>query len=146
MSKILKIFYILLLAISCVFTVLFYAGAEEVIGDDVIPVFTSSFLVWGYILAAFAVIVSLVFPLIQMITSPKGSKKTFIYLIAIIAIFVLSYMLAPGNPVRFTGAGMDKFNVPSLLKNVDTGIIATYIFMGIAFIAMIYAEVSKAIR
>lgn len=146
MSKILKIFYIALLAISCVFAVLFYAGAEETIGDDVAPVFTSSFLVWGYILAGVAVLVSLIFPLFQMIKNPGGAKKTFILLLVAAAILVVSYLLAPGSPVHFTGAGMDKYNVHSLLKNVDTGIIATYIFLGIAFVAMIYAEVAKAIR
>ncbi len=144
MNKLVRIIYILLLAISCVFTLLFYAGGTEV--DGLTPIFTSEFLVWGYILAALGVVVALIFPIFQMIKNPKGAKMSLFAVIALVVIFAVSYLFAPGTPVHFTGAGMDKFNVPSLLKNVDTGIIATYIFLGIAFITMIYTEVIKIFR
>jgi len=144
MLKIVKIFYILLLLVSCVFTVLFYAGGTEV--DGLTPLFTSSFLVWGYILAALGAIASLIFPLFQMITSPGSAKKSFIGILALVAIVAISYLFSSGEAIAFTGAGMDKFNVPALLKRVDTGLFATYILMGIALLTLIYTEIANAFK
>jgi len=144
MNKFVRIFYILLLVISVLLSVLFYAGGTE--ADLLTPIFTSTFMVWGYILAAIGILLALIFPVFFMIKNPRGAKTSLFAVLALVGIFVLSYLIAPGTPVHFTGAGMDKFNVPSLLKNVDTGIIATYIFIGISLITLIYTEISKIFK
>jgi len=144
MNKLIRIFYIVLLAASALLGLLFYMGGTELDGST--PVFTNQFILWAYILTGIATLVAIVFPISQMITNPKNAKKSLVGVIALIVVVVLSYLFSSGELMKFSSTELAKFNVPSTLKQVDTGIITTYILAGVAIIAMIYSEIAKMFK
>jgi hypothetical protein len=46
------------------------------------------------------------------------------------------------NLPHYTGSD----NVPATLKMVDTGLFTAYLLLGLAFVAIIFSEVSKAFK
>lgn len=144
MNKLVRIFYILLLVISAILCVLFYTGGTEI--DGTTPIFTNTFILYAYILTGIAVVASLIFPVFQMITNPKNAKKSLLGVLALVVVVILAYVFSSAETLNFSGTDMEKFNVPSLLKKVDTGIITTYILVAVAIIAMIYSETSKLFK
>jgi len=143
MNKLIRILYIVLLAVSAFLGILFYAGGTETDGT---PVFTNTFILYAYILVGIAIVASLIFPLVQMITNPKNAKKSLLGILAVAVVVFIAYIFSSSETLTFTGSDMEKYNVPSLLKKVDTGIITTYILAAIAIIAMIYSETSKIFK
>lgn len=144
MNKLIRILYIVLLAVSAFLVILFYMGGTEVDGKT--PVFTEQFIMWAYLLTGIAAIAAIIFPITQMITNPKNAKKSLVGVIALVAVVVIAYFFSSGELMKFSSAELAKFNVPSTLKQVDTGIISTYILVGVAVIAMIYSEVAKMFK
>ena len=70
-----RIIEILLLAGSVILGVLYYAGGEMAGGE---PIYTNHILIWAAILAGIAVLMTLVFPLAQIIAQPKRGRGTLI--------------------------------------------------------------------
>lgn len=144
MNKLIRILYIVLLAVSALLAVLFYVGGIEIDGET--PVFTQQFILWAYLLVGIATITAVAFPIIQMITNPQKAKKSLLGVAALVAVVAIAYFFSSGELMKFGSQEMAKFNVPSLLKQVDTGMITTYILFGIAIFATIYSEVSKMFK
>lgn len=144
MNKLIRILYIVLLAVSALLAVLFYVGGIEIDGET--PVFTQQFILWAYLLVGIATISAVAFPLVQMITNPQKAKKSLLGVAALVAVVAIAYFFSSGELMKFGSQEMAKFNVPSLLKQVDTGMITTYILFGIAIFATIYSEVSKMFK
>ena len=144
MNKLIRILYIVLLAVSALLAVLFYVGGNEIDGET--PVFTQQFILWAYLLVGIATISAVAFPLVQMITNPQKAKKSLLGIAALVAVVAIAYFFSSGELMKFGSQEMAKFNVPSLLKQVDTGMITTYILFGIAIFATIYSEVSKMFK
>ncbi|MDX9695169.1 MAG: hypothetical protein RBT49_05195 [Bacteroidales bacterium] len=144
MNKLIRILYIVLLAVSALLAVLFYVGGNEIDGET--PVFTQQFILWAYLLVGIATITAVAFPIIQMITNPQKAKKSLLGVAALVAVVAIAYFFSSGELMKFGSQEMAKFNVPSLLKQVDTGMITTYILFGIAIFATIYSEVSKMFK
>ncbi|MGE0088426.1 MAG: hypothetical protein AB7S50_03005 [Bacteroidales bacterium] len=144
MNKLIRILYIVLLAVSALLAVLFYVGGIEIDGET--PVFTQQFILWAYLLVGIATITAVAFPIIQMITNPQKAKKSLLGIAALVAVVAIAYFFSSGELMKFGSQEMAKFNVPSLLKQVDTGMITTYILFGIAIFATIYSEVSKMFK
>jgi ABC-type enterochelin transport system permease subunit len=144
MNKLIRILYIVLLAVSALLAVIFYVGAKEIDGET--PVITQQFILWAYLLVGIATISAVSFPIIQMITNPQKAKKSLLGIAALAAVVAIAYFFSSGELMHFSSQGMAKFNVSSTLKQVDTGIITTYILVGIAIFATIYSEVSKMFK
>lgn len=144
MNKLIRILYIVLLAASALLGILFYIGGTEIDGET--PVFTNQFILWAYILTGIAAVASIVFPVFQMITNPKNAKKSLLGVIALVAVVVIAYFFSSGELMNLKAPELAKFNVSSTLKQVDTGIITTYILIGVAIVAMIYSEVANMFK
>ena len=80
MNKILKIVLIVLLSISALLTLLFYAGGD-VSGQ---PRFTNIFIIWAVVLTGLAIGLTVIFPVIQMITNPKNAKKGLLGVLSLV--------------------------------------------------------------
>ncbi|OFX88242.1 MAG: hypothetical protein A2W99_10085 [Bacteroidetes bacterium GWF2_33_16] len=144
MNKLIRILYIVLLAASALLGILFYIGGTELDGET--PLLTNTFILWAYLLTAIAAIASIIFPIAQMISNPKNAKKSLLGVLAIIGVVVIAYIFSSAELMKFTDPAMAQYNIPSTLKQVDTGIFTTYILVGIAIIAMVYTEVAKMFK
>lgn len=143
MSKILRIVLIVLLAISALLTMLFYAGGEDISGQ---PVYTNIFLLWAVILTGITVGVTVIFPVIQMITNPKNAKKGLLGVVAIVVVIAIAYGLSSSEVLGIRNPDLVKYDVPSTLKYAGTMINSIYVLAIIAFVAVLYTEVVKAFK
>jgi hypothetical protein len=103
-------------------------------------------LVWAYILILLTALAAVVFPLIAVISNPKGLIRLGIVLVGAAVLVLVSYLMASGTPldiIGYTGTGNSD---PSTLKMVDTVLFVTYILFGMALVSILYAIVSKAFK
>jgi hypothetical protein len=102
------------------------------------------FLTWGYILVAIASVAALGLPLIYMMKNPKMLKKLFMNIGIILAVGIVSYLLATGSPVQIIGATQQP--TPEVLKWTDTGLIAMYILIIAATLSIFVGGIVNMIR
>ncbi|MDA3780715.1 MAG: hypothetical protein PF487_10935 [Bacteroidales bacterium] len=143
MNKLIRILLIVLIAISALFGLMFYFGGD-IPGTEGQPIYTQLFIVWAYILLAFSVILSVVFPIIHMILNPKNIKKSLLGFLAIAVLVFIAYLFASTDSVRLAGEGT--FDDVSVLKYVGTGIISMYFLSGIAILSIFYTEIAKMFK
>lgn len=143
MTKILRIVLIVLLAISALITLLFYAGGEEIVGQ---PKYTQLFIVWAYILTGLAVGFAVIFPVIQMITNPKNAKKGLLGIVALAVFVFVAYAMSSTEILGITNPELAHYDVPSTLKYAGTMINSIYILAGIAIVSMVWTEVAKIFK
>ena len=143
MSKILRIALIILLALSALICVLFYAGGENIIGQ---PRFTNLYMLWASILTVVAVGLTIIFPVIQMITNPKDAKKGLIGVAALAVVIGLAYVMSSGELLGITNAELVEYDTPSTLKYAGMMLNSIYVLAGLAILSMVYSEVSKAFK
>jgi len=143
MTKILRIVLIVLLAISALLAILFYAGGEDISGQ---PVFTNIFILWAYALTGIAVGFAVIFPIFQMITNPKNTKKSLMGIAALAIFVVIAYGISSSEALGITNSELVEFDVPSVLKYAGTMINSIYILAAFAIVSMIYTEVAKIFK
>jgi len=133
-SKVIRIFLGVLLAISALLAVLFYLN---IITDD-------GLIYWGYFLLGLATLITILFPLAYLFMNPKNSLKIFIALGLMVVIAIIAYSLSQ--------VGFSELKLAKLESNADTAkyvgaaLIFTYILASIAFLAIIYASISKLFK
>ncbi len=135
LSKLTSYTMYVLLGLGALLVILYYLGAvsEEPILD------------LAYIYFGIAAIASIVFPIIYLITNPKGAISIIIGLVLIGIIVLISYFLASDQVMHISGyTGTD--NVPGTLKAVGTGLYTMYILFSLSIIAILYSEISSAFK
>ena len=143
MNKVLRIVLIILLAVSAVLGILFYAGGEDISGQ---PIYTNTFIVWAYILAGIAVVFAIVFPIFQMIKNPKAAVKGLLGLVVVAVIVFVAYAVSSGEKLGITNPELMQYDVRGTLKYAGTLLNSVYFLAGLAILSMIYAEVSKIFK
>jgi uncharacterized membrane protein len=144
MSKFIRILGIALLAISAIVAILYYAGPEKTMFGEDAPIYTNTILIWGTILAGLAGILALGFQIVNMILFPKKARGSLIGILVLVVMILIGYALASSVPLEFTKP--EPNNVPPVLKQVGTGLITTYILLGLGILSIIFTEVSKAVK
>ncbi len=97
-------------------------------------------IIIAYILLAVAVLAAVVFPVIQLVRSPKNAKQALIGVGALIVVVGISYALGSGdNP-----SNMDI--TEEAARQVDTGLFAFYILAAVAVLSLVYSEVAKLLK
>ena len=148
LRKILGILTIVLFLVSAVIVVMFYlnvvplSNPEEQMEHGV----TDTFIWWAYILFGIcAVLAFLVFPLWgfvqQIIDNPKSVVKTVVIIAAVALVCIIAYAMADGSFSSITNTLVETNETE--LKWSGAGLNALYISLGIAVLAVIYAEVAK---
>lgn len=151
LRKILGILTIVLFLVSAVIVVMFYmnvvplSNPEEQMEHGV----TDTFIWWAYILFGIcAVLAFLVFPLWgfvqQIIDNPKSVVKTVVIIAAVALVCIIAYALADGSFSSITNTLVETNETE--LKWSGAGLNALYISLGIAVLAVIYAEVAKKLN
>ncbi|MFO7842615.1 MAG: ABC-2 transporter permease [Bacteroidales bacterium] len=143
MSKILRIVLIILLAVSAVLGILFYAGGEDVSGQ---PVYTNTFIGWAFILAGIAVAFAVIFPIFQMFKNPKAAVKGLLGLLVVAVVVFIAYAVSSGEELGITNPELMQYDVPGTLKYAGTLLNSAYLLAGLAILSMIYSEVSKMFK
>ena len=124
----------LLLALSVIPGVLFYAGMLD----------TELFINWAKILLMVAVIVMVLSPIYGFITNPQNIVKMLISVVVMVVIVVVAYALA-GN--SFTDYRLEELKTTAeTSKLVGVGLYTTYIAFGLTVVAIFYASVIKIFK
>jgi NADH:ubiquinone oxidoreductase subunit K len=124
----------LLLALSVIPGVLFYAGLLE----------TELFINWAKILLIVAVAVMVISPIYGFITNPQNIIKMLISIAVMIVVVVIAYSLA--------GNDFTEYRLEELKTTVDTsrlvgmGLYATYIAFGLTVVSILYASIIKLFK
>ena len=134
-SKIVTIGSYVLMGISALLVILFYAGT---ISEE-------PFIIWAYFLVILAVVSTVVFSFMQIFSSGKNAKKGLMGVGILVGLVVISWLIASPEIPQFLG--VEDFDLtPAVSRNVGTGLIATYILAIVAIGSMIYSEVSGLFR
>lgn len=145
LSKILSISLYVLLAVSVVFTVVFYMG-NKVPGTEGTafeePKITENMIIWAYVLFGIAAIAAIIFPLINLIKNPINAKNVLIVIVFFAVIIGVSYLLASSEPISFLKVEASE----STLKLVGTGLTIGWIFTIIAFVGILFYEIAGIFR
>lgn len=126
--KYLSIIRYVLLTISVLTVLLYFAGASDV----------DLMLNWAYILLGLTVAVSLIFPVVNIIQNPKGAMGTLIGLAVVAIVVGICYSFASDATIV---TAVKTFDNPLELKLSDTGLYAAYIALASAILAAIGGEV-----
>lgn len=134
MSNFTKYILYVLFAVSLVFIISFFVNQEATL---------DAFLYYTYALVGIAILATLILPLLNLKSNPKGLKRILMTLVLTVVFVGLSYVLASSDPLAV------KINVEAsdnTLKLTDAGLILTYILSVGAFIAILSGSVIKMVR
>jgi hypothetical protein len=96
-----------------------------------------------YGLLAIAVAAAIIFPLVNSLQNPKGLIRSAIGVVIILVLFGIGYALSDDTLSRTAvSAGM----TASSVKLIGAGLIMFYIVLVGAVLALIYSEISKALK
>ena len=133
-NKLFSIILSVLLGLSALLSLLF---AFDAVSEGLL-------IMWCYILLGVASITAIVFPIITMVSKPKGAKNALIGVIALVVICGLGYSMA-GNEVHIDYEGILLAD-EGTSKLSEAALIAFYILGAGAIGSIIYAEVSKMLK
>ena len=148
-SRLLTIILWVILAISAVLVVSLMANISDNPADANMGGWINNNIAWSYILLIVATGSAILFSLFHMLSDLKAAKKGLLSLLVFAIVAILSYTLASDTIPQFIG--VDKFIAdgsltPVVAKFVDTGLIATYILLGLSVVAIIWSSVSQVFR
>lgn len=124
----------LLLALSVIPGVLFYAGMLD----------TELFINWAKLLLIVAVAVMVISPIYGFIVNPQNIVKMLISIAVMVVVVGLAYLLA-GND--FTEYRLEELETTAETSTmVGVGLYATYITFGLTVVAILYSSVIKIFK
>ena len=141
LNKIFKLGLVVLILISVAILVWgFVSGFNN--GSEALPA-TNTLLTWAAIMIGVALFCWIVIGLIiSVINDPKSLIKMGIVLVGVVAVALVAYLLAKGNPVPgYTGPAVSQ----GMLKLTDTILTLTAIAGVGAILAIIIGEIRLAI-
>ena len=94
---------------------------------------------------AVALVLAIMFPLINIISNPKGAMRTLIGVVAMLVIFFVSYLLSSDAPVPNPAAN-GYFTNSAVLKLTDVGLYAGYAIFVIAILVILWGEIRSAVK
>lgn len=145
--RISSIVLITIMGISIILACLFYFGGSvpSTIGTTMEEKsFTSVNLIWGVILFFIAVIVTITFTFIQIFTNPKVIKNFLLIFGLAVILILISYLTASSDPLPHIN--VHKLPSPTMLKWVGTGLNASFILAGIAFLSILITEILRGLK
>ena len=138
MKKFPKIIELSIFVISIIIMVVFYLNMPTLATMNQSPIMDIS-LFWSYLLVAVAILLALVFPLMDAFKSPKALRNLLLGIIAVVVIVGACYLLAPGGEVKTTAV-----YTPKTSKLVDAGLYLTYFMLLVTIGSLIFGIVRSA--
>ena len=145
MEKVLKYLLVALMAISVglVFWAVFTTPEDPTVENATA---VGSYLNWGYALLAVAVLAAVLGACWDLLQKPEGIKGAIFALIAIVAIVVVSYVVASGHDYQIVDLSTMGYFERNDTVITDTSILVFYVAMAGAVLAAIYSAVSDALK
>ncbi len=145
LSKILSFVLYGLLAVTVVFTILYFTGGEVPGEAYSTPVYTDLLLNWAKLLVVATAICTILFEVVNVVLNPKNAVRSLISIAVLVVIALISYSLADGTPMNLEGyEGAD--NVPAMLKMAGAFLYGTYALLGIVVVAILGSELSRIFK
>ncbi|MDD4226388.1 MAG: hypothetical protein WCY58_06695 [Mariniphaga sp.] len=149
LGKIVTIILWVLLIVSAVLVVSLMVNISENEADATMGGWINSNLIWAYILMAVGAGIAVLSGIFHMATDMQAAKKGLISIVFLVAVALVSYLLASDAIPQF--AGVQKFIndgtlTPNVAKLVDTGLFATYILLGIAILSIVASSVTRIFK
>lgn len=145
MEKILKYLVVALLGVSValVFWAIFTTPSEPTINNA--PAIAAN-LNWCYGLLGVAILVAILGASMDILCKPEGLKGAIFSIVAIVAIIVVSYVLAQGHDFQIVDLqNKGYFGRPETVIT-DASLIVTYVAMVGAIVAAVYSAVTDAMK
>jgi hypothetical protein len=150
--RIAEIFFLALMGISILLTVVFYLNTGKINSADPLAMQIAQIgqplnvlIYWTYVLCFLAVVFAIGFPALQMISNPKSGLKALASLGILGLLMFVAYQLGDGTIMDIAGYnGPD--NIPTRLKMTDMIIFSVYGMVVVSVIAVLYAEISKLLK
>lgn len=130
--------------LAAVFTVVFFMGLDGTGGKTPQNIDAAGpYLIFAYILSGLALVLALVFSIINTAANPSSLKTTILGIVGVVVIVGLGYLLSSDEPLNFTSKDLVlKYNNDSgILKSTDAGLISVYILLGVSVVGMFYTEI-----
>ena len=148
-SKILTIILWVILGISAVLIASLMANISDNSADPVMGGWINSNIVWAYILMVAGAAIALLAGVFQMASDFGSAKKGLLSLAGFAIVAVIAYLLASDAIPQFYG--VEKFIASGTLnaqvaKMIDTGLIVTYLLLGIAILSIVWSSVSQIFK
>ncbi|MBN2275521.1 MAG: hypothetical protein JXK95_14405 [Bacteroidales bacterium] len=141
-SRIASIVLYILLALGAALLIIFFVAGPtpQTEGTPLEePKFTDLALKFAYVYFAIAAVLAVLFPILDVIAHPKGAGGLLIAVLFFVGVFLLAYFLSSDKVLPDM---VNAANVPERIKLVDTGLLACYIFGGVAFLGIFFTEIS----
>jgi len=133
-SKIVRWVLYVLMGVSVLLSVLFYAGGID----------SGTLIQWGYFLTIATLVIAIASPIYGFIQSPGDIKKILISFGLVAVVAIVSYSLA-GN--SFSNIKLETLNITAQTsKLVGMGLLATYITAALAIVAILYSSIIKIFK
>lgn len=145
LSKYLNILTYVMLGLTVIFVAMFYFGGELPNQSYDTPVYTDSLIYWAKALFYITVALSILFPVIQLVTDPKGAIKGLAGLAGLGLIILIAYSLSDGTLLNLPGYTGEDNNVGSL-KFADTVLYTMYILGAGAILSIVVTETLRKLR
>lgn len=135
LSTVTKIITWILMGVSVLLGVLYFTGI----------VTEEPFIVWAYILFAIALVLAVVFPIMNLVLNPKNALKALMGLAIVGVIFIIAYLLADTTPIKTLSDNPD-FSNPGVLALSDTGIYTLYITFTASLLLLVFTGIRGIIK
>lgn len=145
LSKYLNILTYVMLGLTVIFVAMFYFGGEVPNAAYTTPVYTDSLIYWAKALFYITVGLSILFPVIQLVTNPKGAIKGLAGLAGLGLIILIAYSLSDGTLLDLPGYTGEDNNVGTL-KFADTVLYTMYILGIGTIVSIVVTETLRQLR
>ena len=142
LSKYLDILTFVMIGLTALFVAMFYFGGDIPDQAKQTPVYTDLLINWSKILCFVSAGLAVLFPIIQLITNPRGAVKGLGGLVILGLVILVSFSMSDGTLLDLSG-GYNADNNPATLKFADTALYTMYI-LGIGAIASV--AITEVIR
>lgn len=139
MNKLAKITLFALMAVSLVMTVLYYIN----IGGDNVEGWTYAFLDLAYAILALAIVLIIALPILTFRQRKTNFKSVILILVGTVVVLGGAYLLAPATPVVLPSGAVHE---GSPVKLTETGLLVTYLLLGVALISIVGGSVFNVLR
>lgn len=153
MDNLPKITLYALIAVSLVFTVMFWVGGQsevEINGEYWSePVYTGLYLNWAYVLCGIALVLTLLIALVKFVinftSNPKKGVAALLVMIAFVAVFVISWYLGSDARLEIIGyEGTDNEGV--MARYSDMCLYSAYILAAGTVLSMIVSSLYAKLK
>jgi len=145
LSKYLNILTYVMLGLTVIFVAMFYFGGDVPNQAHQTPVYTDSLIYWAKALFYITVGLSILFPVLQIVSDPKGAIKGLAGLAGLGLIILIAYSMSDGTLLNLPGYTGEDNNVGAL-KFADTVLYTMYILGVGAIVSIVVTETMRKLR